>query len=276
MNETGPNGASMGDPLDESQGRASDYSALGKGRWFGPLALLGFFLLKAKAILGALSLANLSSLLFSFSTMFVSFGAYGLAYGWSFGAAFVILILVHELGHYILMKAADLDPGLPVFVPFLGAWVKMSKLPDNQGLNAWVALAGPLLGGIFAMAIVLLALFWQSNFLMAVGNVGCVLNLFQLLPVRPLDGGFIVPALGKWRLACGLLSLFFLALLWQMPLLCLLTLVGLYPLFLAFRNKTVRPFFMRPVGVVEGWFLTVGYFGTAWLLGFFFALSQGG
>lgn len=274
MDTEGPSGTSMGGEIAPENSGTGNGTGNGKRLWLGPLALLGFVLLKAKVLLTALSFANLGSLLFSFSTMFLSFGAYGIAYGWSFGAMFVLLILVHELGHYVSMRLAKLDPGLPVFVPFLGAWVKMSKLPENEALNAWVALAGPLFGGLFAIILVFLGYFSKNSFLVASGNVGCILNLFQLLPTRPLDGGFIAPVLGKWQLLLGLLALFLLALILQAPMLSLIALVGIWPLILAFRQSQKGLMRMKPASPVARFWLGLGFFGTAVLLGFFAAQSQ--
>ena len=104
------------------------------GRIFAPLLVLGGVLLK---VAGSLK----------FLGVFLAVGGYALIWGWRFGVGFVLLILVHELGHYVEAKRQGLNPQLPVFIPFLGAYVALRNQPFDPWQNALVSAAGPAAGG---------------------------------------------------------------------------------------------------------------------------------
>ncbi|MFL5928693.1 MAG: site-2 protease family protein [Gaiellaceae bacterium] len=133
--------------------------------------------------------------LLKFSSIFIAFGGYALLFGWKFGAGFVLLILLHETGHYLEAKREGLSPRLPVFVPFLGAYVQYTRGHPWQTVR--VAIAGPILGG--AAAAVCLAFADHSSeapdLLSALAYTGFFLNLFNLLPFGIFDGGAV------WRSA---------------------------------------------------------------------------
>jgi Zn-dependent protease len=92
--------------------------------------------------------------LVKFSSIFIAIAAYALIFGWKFAVGFVLLIFIHELGHYIEAKREGLSPKLPVFIPFLGAYVQYTRGHPWQTVR--VAIAGPILGG--AAAAVCLAI----------------------------------------------------------------------------------------------------------------------
>ena len=103
----------------------------------------------------------------------------------------MLLIAVHELGHYIEATRQGLQPSLPVFIPFLGAYVAMKNAPFDPWRNLLVSAAGPFLGGIGALGVWVAGEATDSRLLVALAYTGFLLNLFNLIPVRPLDGGFI-------------------------------------------------------------------------------------
>ena len=153
-----------------------------------PLIALGVFLLK----FGAFAV--------KFFGIFISVGGYALIWGWRFAAGFVLLILVHEVGHYIEASRQGLHPSLPVFIPFLGAYVAMKNAPFDPWRNLLVSAAGPFLGGIGALGVWLVGEAIDSRLLVALGYTGFMLNLFNLLPFRPLDGGFMWRSVKALRL----------------------------------------------------------------------------
>ena len=131
-----------------------------------------------------------------FFGIFIAVGGYALLWGWKFGVGFVLLILVHEMGHYLEGKRQGLDPALPVFLPFLGAYVALRNVPFDPWRNALVSLAGPVAGGLGALAVLLVGEAQNSNFLLALAYVGFFLNLFNMLPIGFLDGGHLMQS---WR-----------------------------------------------------------------------------
>ena len=105
----------------------------------------------------------------------------------------MLLILLHESGHFIEAKREGLSPKLPVFIPFLGAYVQYTR--GNPWQTARVALAGPIVGGIAALVCYLIGRSQSSDLFLALGYTGFFLNLINLIPVGILDGGAI------WRSA---------------------------------------------------------------------------
>ena len=131
---------------------------------------------------------------FKFLGLFVSIAGYALIWGWTFGVGIVVLILVHELGHYLEARRQGLNPALPVFVPFLGAYVALRDVPFDPWRNAKVALAGPVIGGVGSLAVLALGESSGSRLLLALAYTGFFLNLFNLVPIGILDGGRIYEA----------------------------------------------------------------------------------
>jgi Zn-dependent protease len=160
---------------DPIQPRGTDWRGLFR-RLTAPIILVGGLLLK----LGSLA---------KFATLFVAFGGYTLIWGWKFALGVVVLIFVHEFGHYLEATREGLAPDWPVFIPFLGAYVKHTR--GNQWQTTRVAIAGPILGGVGALACFLIGEAQNSNLLIALGYFGFVLNLINLLPVSILDGGSV-------------------------------------------------------------------------------------
>jgi Zn-dependent protease len=154
---------------------------------FAPIIALGLFLLK----FGVFAL--------KFFGIFISVAGYALIWGWRFAAGFVLLIAVHELGHYIEATRQGLKPQLPVFIPFLGAYVAIKNAPFDPWRNLLVSAAGPILGSIGALGVWVAGEATDSRFLIALAYTGFLLNLFNLIPVRPFDGGFMWRSLKALR-----------------------------------------------------------------------------
>jgi Zn-dependent protease len=155
----------------------------GFGRLIAPIFVAGAVLLK---IAGSLK----------FLGIFVAVGGYALIWGWRFGVGFVLLILVHELGHYVEARRQGLNPQLPVFIPFLGAYVALRGQPFDPWRNALISVAGPVAGGIGALACLVYGNAVGSDLLRALAYAGFFLNLVNLIPISILDGGHI---LRSWR-----------------------------------------------------------------------------
>src|ERR1700754_1882621 len=100
-------------------------------------------------LLGGLKLGKV---LATTGTMLLSMAAYALFYGWRFAAGFVLLLFVHEGGHYLAARRRGLDVGAPTFVPFVGAWIQLKQLPHDAETEAYVGLAGPFAGTLGALA----------------------------------------------------------------------------------------------------------------------------
>jgi Zn-dependent protease len=159
-------------------------------------------------------------------SMLVSVAAYSLIWGWTFALGFVLLLLVHELGHVIQLRREGIPASAPMFIPFLGAVVAMKQLPKDAAAEARVGLAGPVLGSLGALAT--LALYWATgdDFFKALAFTGFFLNLFNLLPVLPLDGGRAMAALSPRVWFVGFALLIAATIAFPNPVLILILLFG--------------------------------------------------
>jgi Zn-dependent protease len=165
-----------------------------------------------KLLLLLLNGAKLGKLLMTGGTMLLSVFAYSLVFGWWYAAGFVALIFVHEMGHYVAARQRGLAVGAPTFIPFVGAWIELKDLPHDAETEAYVGLAGPLWGTIGALACFWLARLADSQLLLAVSYSGFFLNLFNLIPLSPFDGGRVTAVISPRLWLVGvpiLIGLFF-------------------------------------------------------------------
>src|SRR6185312_10289753 len=196
-------------------------------RLFAPLG--GFALLAAKfaAKLKALLILLPKIKLFSTSaTLLVSIAAYSLIWGWKFAVGFVALLFVHEMGHVIQLRREGLPASAPMFIPFLGAVIWAKSLGDNAAAEARVGLAGPVLGSLGAAALIPVADATGNDLFRALAFTGFFLNLFNLLPVVPLDGGRAMAALSPWMWFLGFAGLVALVFVFPNPIILLIALFG--------------------------------------------------
>jgi Zn-dependent protease len=157
-------------------------------------SLLGKLLAPLVVLVGVV--LKFGAFVLKFFGIFLAVGGYALIWGWRFAIGVVLLILAHELGHYVEARRAGLDPQLPVFIPFLGAYVALRNMRFDPWVNARVSLAGPIAGGVAAAACLAIALGIDSDLMRALAYAGFLLNLINLAPVAILDGAHI---LRSWR-----------------------------------------------------------------------------
>jgi len=222
-------GPSLPDPAPEPQ--------RGVRRLLAPIVVaLGLVLKYAKF---ALLFAGKAKILTTSGTMLVSIAAYSLIWGWRFAVGFVLLLLVHELGHVIQLRREGVEASAPMFIPFLGAVVSAKSLGDDAAAEARVGLAGPVLGTLGAIAVFALGEQLDSELLRAIAFTGFFLNLFNLIPLTPLDGGRAMAAMSPWMWFLGLFLAVAFAFAFPNPIIILIVLVGAMDTFRrwkAYRN----------------------------------------
>jgi len=157
-------------------------SSSARGWWAGIGALLLFIVGKGKLLLLGLTKA---STLFS---MFLSLGVYWTAFGWKFAAGLVLSLYVHEMGHVAWLRRYGIAASAPMFVPGLGAFVRMGQYPTDAREDARIGLAGPTWGLFAALVFLAAGSFGPFPSGLAIAHVGAWINLFNLLPVWQLDG----------------------------------------------------------------------------------------
>jgi Zn-dependent protease len=239
---------------------------------WAPIAALGFLIFKFKAVI----LAVFKLKVFATSaSMLVSIAAYSWIWGWRFAVGFVFLLLIHELGHVLELRRQGIPASAPLFIPFLGAVVGMKQMPHDVWKEAQVALAGPILGSLAAAGVWAAGEALDSDLLVALAFTGFFLNLFNLLPLSPLDGGRAVAALHPALWAVGLVLLLGLTIMWPNPILILVLVIGAMEVWRRWRDRNepqvasyyaIQPWQRAVVGVT--------YVGLAALLGLAMAATH--
>jgi len=234
-------------------------------RILAPLAAVGLLLAKFKGF--ALLLLKVK-FLGTALTMILSVGAYALLFPVWFAVGFVALIWVHEMGHVLQLKREGIPASAPMFIPFLGAFVAMKQMPKNALVEARVGLAGPVLGSLGALGAWGIYELTQEPLFLGLAYVGFFLNLFNLLPMLPLDGGRAVGALSPVFWLVGILGLVALLFVQPNPILIFIGILGGVELWRRWRNRNtpearkyneMEPMQRVVVGLV--------YFGLIALLG---------
>ncbi len=157
-------------------------------------------------------------------SMLVSVAAYSLIWGWKFALGFVVLLFVHEMGHVIQLRREGVEASAPVFIPFMGAVVWAKSLGGNALAEARVGLAGPILGSLGAAACIPIADATGNEMFRALAFVGFFLNLFNLLPVVPLDGGRAMAAMSPWLWLLGFFGIMLAVFVYPNPIIILIAL----------------------------------------------------
>ncbi|RED58623.1 site-2 protease family protein [Cohnella lupini] len=194
----------------------------GRSLWVG----IGIFLLaKFKWALALLKWTKFGG---TFISMMISLGAYAAIYGWKFGVAIIYLIFVHEMGHLVAAKRKGIPTSPAFFIPFVGALVSLKERPRDAATEAYLAYGGPLAGLISFLPAV--ALYWMTEdpFWAVVIFTGALLNLFNMIPVSPLDGGRIVSVLSTKIWLAGLILLGIIVAISPSPILFLIIIIGLF------------------------------------------------
>jgi Zn-dependent protease len=131
-----------------------------------------------------------------FGSVVLSLFVYGFALGWAYAVGLVVIIGIHESGHVVANRIKGIPASLPIFIPFLGAFIGLKKSPKNAADEAFIGVMGPLFGLAATLVALGLGLGTHRPIFFAVAEMGFLLHVFNLMPVLPLDGGRTV---GFWR-----------------------------------------------------------------------------
>ena len=210
-------------PSDMGQPAAPRLRKKGLLSKLGPIGVLLLFLFgKLKYLAVLLQIGKFKT----FITMLISIWAYAMFWGWSFAVGFVALLFIHEMGHVIALRMMGIKATAPMFIPFMGAVIGMKQMPDNAFAEAVMAYGGPLLGTLGAIGCAGAGLVTGDHFWFALAMSGFLLNLFNLLPISPLDGGRIIGVISPKLWILGLIGAIYLFLLTWSPLIALIIIMG--------------------------------------------------
>lgn len=180
-------------------------------------------------VIQALKLMKVSKPLVMVVSMLVSILAYSAVWTPEFAIGLIAMMLIHEFGHVIAMNKEGFATKAPVFIPFLGAMLFSPKGMDRRQ-EAVIGIGGVILGGIACLITLGLYFIYPSSFLLLISFMGIALNLFQLIPILPLDGGRVIQAVGKNFQFIGLLALALLTVVIKQPSIFLVWIIVFFDL----------------------------------------------
>jgi len=238
-------------------------------RLVAPVVAVGLLLAKFKFLLFALLKIKFVG---TALTMLVSIGAYALLFPVWFAVGFVVLIWVHEMGHVLQLKREGIKASAPMFIPFLGAFVAMKEMPKNALAEARVGLAGPVLGTLGGLAVLGLYAWTQNPLFLGLAYFNFLINLFNLAPMLPLDGGRAMGAMSPVFSLLGLVvmvGMFFVA-----PIMAFIALLGIPEVWRRWKTRNTpegRAYNEIPAGSRA--LVGVAYVGLIVLLGLLMAAT---
>jgi Zn-dependent protease len=171
-------------------------------------------------------------------TFLLSLVAYVAFFGWKLGIVILLVLAAHELGHYFAYRAYGLSARLPVFVPFLGAYTQGAIAPELEE-DAYIALAGPLTGLALAAVCYGVGVATDDRFWLACADISAFLNLFNMIPVLPFDGGRVIGAVWPPLWVAGAI-MFIAAAVWlhvPVVLVAIIALLGVPAMLASFRGN---------------------------------------
>ncbi|HET7577746.1 MAG TPA: site-2 protease family protein [Bacillales bacterium] len=195
-------------------------------KWSAALATIGLAILaKLKWVIGLLKLTKFGGM---FLSLIFSLAGYAVFYGWTFAAVLVYLILIHESGHLVAARQKGIKTSPALFIPFIGAVISMKERPKDAATEAYLAYGGPLAGLISFLPAIPLYYWTHASVWGLMIFLGALLNLFNLLPVSPLDGGRIVTVLSTKIWFFGLLAVAALMFWSPSPIMILILVIGFF------------------------------------------------
>jgi len=223
-------------------------------------------LAKAKFLIIPLKYLKFGKVLTTMGSMIVSVAVDAMLWGWSFAAGFVALLFVHEMGHVVALRAKGIKASAPVFIPFVGALIAMKDMPHDAKSEAEIGIAGPLLGTLGAFICLQIGHMMHMPLFVRLAYVGFFLNLFNLLPVLPLDGGRVMAAISPKVWLAGMVLAVLLFIWSHSPIFLILVIMSVGRMWHTIRSKPEDLDYYNVPGAVR-LRMTLLYFGLAAYLG---------
>lgn len=223
-------------------------------RQIWPLMAIGFKLLKSIQVLKVALLA-------------ASVGAYSLIFSVEFAFALIAVLVFHEYGHLRAMKKFGIPTKGMYLIPFVGG-LAVGDAPRTRWQDIYISMMGPVYGLIMSLAFYIFYLVTDNHFAGLVASISALVNIINLVPVHPLDGGRVVKSLvfsGRNYFAfTGLLviSAVCLVLAWQMGFVFLMFFIvlGVLDIIASWRvslAEDITPLNAYGIGFCLLWYLAV-------------------
>lgn len=216
-----------------------------RGWWVGILAVLGLLFGKLKFLLGPVlflaKLLKLGKFMTTGISMVIMIASYTFIYGWKYAVGIVVLIFIHEMGHLYFARIRKLDVSLPVFIPFVGAFIRMKEQPQDVKTESFVAVGGPLIGLLGALICFMIALIAHSAFWAALAYFGFFMTVFNLIPAYPLDGGRIAASLSPVMWLVGIVAMVLVTIIFFNPIALLILIVAVGKAWKVWKNRDQQP-----------------------------------
>jgi len=213
--------------------------------WVGLLAVLGLVFGKLKFLMGPLfflgKLLKLGKFMTTGLSMVIMIVSYTFFYGWKYAAGIVGLIFVHEMGHLYFARLKKIDVSLPVFIPFVGAFIRMKEEPKDVKTESFVAVGGPLVGMMGAFICLFLAIAAKSTLWAALAYFGFFMTVFNMIPAHPLDGGRIAASLSPLMWLVGIVAMLMITLYFFNPIALLILLLSVGKAWKVWKNRDQLP-----------------------------------
>lgn len=224
-----------------------------------PVLLL---LSKLKFLLVALKLLTFGKFLLGGGSMLLSMWVWASLYGWPFGVGIVLLIFIHECGHALAARMRGIPTGIMVFIPLMGAFVTTKRYGKNIVEDAFIGIMGPVFGTLAGIGCVIIYALTPSHspFWLALAQFNFLMNLFNLAPTAPLDGGWITPLFSPKLLAVGAVLLLFLVP--YNPLILVLALMSLPRIISGWKAKPEESTYYQATAA-DRWKFGTAYLGLA-------------
>ena len=198
-------------------------------------------------------------------TLLLSIGAYAIKFPLSLVVGFVVVTVIHEIGHAVVIRAKGLRAGVMVFIPFIGGAVTLKEQPRSAYDDAQIGLAGPI-AGTFASLVFLQIYKWNDQPLyLAIAAAGFAVNLLNLLPIGMLDGGRISGAVTKWMWVFGGGALIYKVYQQPNPLMILVLLLVAFQVYASIVREDDESFYDvtlgQRAGIAAAYFILVVFLG---------------
>ncbi|MEW5818774.1 MAG: site-2 protease family protein [Cyanobacteriota bacterium] len=215
-----------------------------------------------------LGILKFHGLLITAGSMIATILAYAVIFKFELAIGLVFLIFVHEMGHSLIINLKGLRAGLPVFIPFFGAFISIKDIPKDVITEAQIALGGPVLGSFAAFLMFEIFAFTGEQVWLYLAYIGFMLNLFNLTPVSPLDGGRIVAAISRKVWLIGFIILLVFTIILKTPALILMLFFALLNLLHNNSDKRDNDDKYYKVSLTNRTLFVLVYFGLVIFLGY--------